>query len=150
MKRSSVGVSVMVLQGVVLVVGLFAAASTSPADKAKTKTDQPSHLIQSLKGSDIYHAYCASCHGVTGKGDGPVASALTAKIPDLTTISQRNAGIFPADRVRKVIVGDESILGHGSRDMPVWGPIFHQVEADRDYGEVRLRNITDYLRSIQK
>jgi mono/diheme cytochrome c family protein len=150
MKRSRAGVYVMVLQGAVLLAGLFAAASTAPDQKTKSKTDQPGHLIQSLKGADIYRAYCASCHGSEGKGDGPVAAALTAKIPDLTTISQRNAGVFPTDRVRKVILGDESVLGHGSREMPVWGPIFHQVEADRDYGEVRLQNITDYLRSIQK
>jgi hypothetical protein len=52
--------------------------------------------------------------------------------------------------VRKIIAGEEQILGHGSREMPVWGPIFHQVERDRDYGEVRLQNVTDYLKSIQK
>jgi hypothetical protein len=34
--------------------------------------------------------------------------------------------------------------------MPVWGPIFHQVEEDRDYGAVRLHNLTEYIRSIQK
>jgi len=138
------------LQGAVLLAGLFAAASTAPDDKVKSKTDQPSRLIQSLKGADIYRAYCASCHGEQGKGDGPVAPALTTKMPDLTTIAQRTGGVFPTDRVRKIIAGDELILGHGSREMPVWGPIFHQVERDRDYGEVRLQNVTDYLKSIQK
>jgi mono/diheme cytochrome c family protein len=140
----------MGLQGAVLLAGLFAAASTAPDDKTKTKTDQPTPLIQSMKGVDIYRAYCASCHGAQGKGDGPVAPALTTKIPDLTTIAQRNGGVFPTNRVRKIIAGEEQILGHGSREMPVWGPIFHQVERDRDYGEVRLQNVTDYLKSIQK
>ena len=150
MKPAKASIYFMGLQGAVLVAGLFAAASTAPDDKAKSQTDQPRRLIHSLKGPDIYRAYCASCHGLTGKGDGPVAPALTAKMPDLTAISQRSGGVFPANRVRKIISGDELILGHGSREMPIWGPIFHQVEEDRDYGEIRLQNITEYLKSIQK
>lgn len=150
MKPTKASVYFMGLQGAVLLAGLFAAASTAPDDKVKTKTDQPRRLIHSLKGDDIYRAYCASCHGVTGKGDGPVAPALTTKMPDLTAIAQRNGGVFPTDRVRKIIAGDEIVLGHGSREMPVWGPIFHQVEEDRDYGEIRLQNVTEYLKSIQK
>ena len=71
-------------------------------------------------------------------------------MPDLSTISQRSGGVFPVDRVRKIILGDGAIAGHGSREMPVWGPIFHQIQEDRDYGEVRLQNITNYLKSIQK
>jgi hypothetical protein len=33
--------------------------------------------------------------------------------------------------------------------MPVWGPIFHQVEADLDRGPVRVENLVKYLQSIQ-
>jgi mono/diheme cytochrome c family protein len=150
MKRSRAGVFVMVLQGAVLLAGLFAAASTAPDEKAKTQQHDPGRLIQSLNGPDIYRAYCASCHGAEGKGDGPVAPALTTKMPDLSTISQRSGGVFPVARVRKIILGDETVAGHGSREMPVWGPIFHQIQQDRDYGEVRLQNITTYLKSIQK
>jgi mono/diheme cytochrome c family protein len=150
MKPTKASVYFMGLQGAVLLAGLFAAASTAPDDKVKSKTDQPAHLIRSLKGVDIYRAHCASCHGVAGKGDGPVAPALNTKMPDLTAIAQRNGGIFPTDRVRKIIAGDQVVLGHGSREMPVWGPIFHQVEEDRDYGEIRLQNVTEYLKSIQK
>jgi len=39
---------------------------------------------------------------------------------------------------------------HGSREMPVWGPIFHQVEEDRDYGAIRVGNLLKYLESIQE
>jgi mono/diheme cytochrome c family protein len=150
MKRSKAGVYVIVLQGAVLLAGLFAAASTAPDEKAKSQQHDPGNLIHSLNGADIYRAHCASCHGLDGKGDGPVASALTTKMPDLSKISQRSGGVFPVARVRKIISGDEAILGHGTREMPVWGPIFHQVQQDRDYGEVRLQNITNYLKSIQK
>jgi hypothetical protein len=50
-----------------------------------------------------------------------------------------------------VIAGQEqSPAAHGSREMPVWAPVFHDVEWDQDLGEVRLDNITRYLQSIQQ
>jgi mono/diheme cytochrome c family protein len=150
MKRSKTGVYVMVLQAAVLLAGLFAAANTVPDDKARSQQHDPGRLIQSLNGADIYRAHCATCHGLAGKGDGPVAPALNATMPDLSTIAQRSGGVFPVERVRKIISGDELILGHGSREMPIWGSIFHQIQQDRDFGEIRLQNITDYLKSIQK
>jgi len=33
--------------------------------------------------------------------------------------------------------------------MPIWGPVFHQVESDVDRGYVRLDNLIKYLESIQ-
>jgi len=98
----------MVLQGAVLLAGLFAAASTAPDEKARSQQHDPGHLIQSLNGVDIYRAHCGTCHGVEGKGDGPVAPALNTTMPDLTTIKQRSGGVFPVARVRKIIIGDES------------------------------------------
>jgi mono/diheme cytochrome c family protein len=151
MKPSKTSVYFIGLQGAILLAGLFAAASTAPDNKVQHATDRPGgRVIASLKGVDIYRAYCASCHGTQGKGDGPVAPALNATIPDLTAIAYKNGGVFPTARVLKIIAGDEAILGHGSREMPIWGPLFHQVEEDRDYGEVRLQNVTEYLKSIQK
>jgi mono/diheme cytochrome c family protein len=107
-------------------------------------------LILSVKGPDLFRAYCASCHGADGKGNGPVAPALNSKPADLTTIAERNGGIFPVQRMRTIIAGDEIILAHGSREMPIWGPIFHQVEWDQDLGEVRLQGLIKYLQSIQQ
>jgi hypothetical protein len=52
--------------------------------------------------------------------------------------------------VGKIIVGDDLVLAHGSREMPIWGPIFHQVERDQDLGNVRLQNIVKYVESIQR
>jgi hypothetical protein len=87
---------------------------------------------------------------VDGRGHGPVAPALKEPLPDLTTITRNNGGIFPSERVKDVISGDEVLLGHGSRDMPIWGQVFHQIENDRDYGYVRLQNVTEHLRSLQE
>lgn len=139
------------LQGLLLLGGLVAAASMSANDRAKQTVNPPKGpLIRSLQGPDLYRAYCASCHGADATGSGPAASALVAKPSDLTTIAQRNGGAFPAARIRRVIAGDEVVASHGSREMPVWGPIFHEVEEDRDYGHIRLQNVTNYLQTLQK
>jgi mono/diheme cytochrome c family protein len=103
-----------------------------------------------LDGAKIFRNYCASCHGVTGNGDGPVAPALKTKVPLLTTLARRNHGKFPTARVRHTITGDENHAAHGSREMPVWGLVFHQIENDQDLGYVRLQNVTEYLISIQQ
>ncbi|HVA93883.1 MAG TPA: cytochrome c [Candidatus Dormibacteraeota bacterium] len=108
-------------------------------------------LIYSVKGPDLYRAHCAACHGLDGKGGGTVAPALKAQVPDLTLLAKKNRGKFPAERVRKIISGDEpSLVTHGSREMPVWGPIFHQIENDRDFGNVRMQNLIRYLETIQQ
>ena len=80
-------------------------------------------LIRSTKGPDLFRAYCASCHGINGKGNGPASVALKAKVPDLTILTKNNRGQFPEDRVRRTITGDDVVAAHGSREMPVWGPI---------------------------
>ena len=146
--RSSIYAFVIVFAVIGTFLIPFRARSTD--DPVKRHSDPYVQLIYSLKGPDLFRSYCASCHGRDGKGDGPVAAALNSKIPDLTTIAQRRGGIFPEKWVRELISGNESVLAHGTRDMPIWGPIFHQVENDHDYGEVRLRNLSDYLRSIQQ
>lgn len=111
----------------------------------------PRKLIASMEGKDLYLAYCASCHGKLGKGDGPVASALKGPLADLTTISKRNRGKFPREEMEKIILGGEksSRTAHGSEQMPVWGPVFRKVENDQDFGLVRVRRLVDYLISIQ-
>lgn len=143
---------------VVITMIVFLGAAHPPKDTASQegnaqaqnqKEKNYERLIPSLQGADLFRSYCAPCHGTTARGDGPVVPALKAPVPDLTTIAQRNGGNFPAARVQEIIAGDHEMAAHGSREMPIWGPIFHQVEYDRDYGNIRLKNLVDYLRSIQ-
>lgn len=107
-------------------------------------------LIPSLRGKDLFMAYCASCHGMSGKGDGPAAAALRTKPADLTVLGANHGGVFPSDEVRRFIAGDNLPAAHGTREMPIWGPIFSRVEMDTDYGKVRLENLVRYLESIQQ
>lgn len=126
--------------------GAPATAQVKPQTKKQIET-----LIYSVKGPDLFAAHCAACHGSDGKGGGPVAPALKTKPADLTVLAKNNGGQFPAQRVREIIAGDQpSLLTHGSREMPIWGPIFHQIEEDRDFGNVRLQNLIKYLESIQR
>lgn len=103
-------------------------AGCAPKQRAREGRFPAADLLG--KGPELFRHHCAPCHGEGGKGEGPVAGALKAKMTDLTTLAKRNRKKFPAERVRKVIVGDEILASHGSREMPVWGPIFHQVEWD--------------------
>jgi mono/diheme cytochrome c family protein len=110
---------------------------------------QSGGLIYSVKGKDVFQTYCASCHGASGKGAGPVAPTLKTKPPDLTLLAKKNGGQFPTALVRSIFAGDEVLASHGSREMPIWGPIFHRIEEDRDFGNVRMENLVKYLESIQ-
>jgi mono/diheme cytochrome c family protein len=132
--------------------GMFSLSGGAPAAQTKdTAVKQYEHLIYSVRGTDLYHAHCAACHGPDGKGSGPAAVALKRKPADITVLAKNNGGEFPKQRVQIFISGDDpSLLSHGSREMPVWGPIFHQIEEDQDFGNVRLKNLIKYLESIQQ
>ena len=108
-------------------------------------------IITSVRGQDLFKAYCASCHGLDAKGKGPMAGSLKTAPADLTRISARNHGMFPLARIEKMIAGEEQpASGHGSREMPVWGPIFSKVTNDVDLGRVRINNLARYLRDVQE
>ena len=129
-------------------------AGTAPPNAGQQEDVVPEgkHLIQSLEGETLFRAYCAVCHGTDAKGGGPAAAALKKTPPDLTRISQRNRGTFPAVQVQKTISGEEEIAtpAHGSRGMPIWGPIFGQIAWDQDLGRVRIYNLAKYLESLQQ
>jgi mono/diheme cytochrome c family protein len=124
--------------------------STVGAQSPKTSDPEDVKLIPSIQGPALYRAYCASCHGLEARGNGPLAESLKITPSDLTRISARNAGTFPLMQIEKVIQGEGQMQkSHGSREMPVWGPIFSRVEGDRDIGLVRIDNLARYLRDIQ-
>jgi mono/diheme cytochrome c family protein len=119
---------------------------------ATQKQDQTiSPARNPLEGPEIFRHYCASCHGVDGRGHGPASVALKHGAPDLTRISRRAGGTFPFRQVKAIIEGTgPGPLAHGSREMPVWGPIFHEVESDMDLGEVRLDAVTKTIEAMQQ
>jgi mono/diheme cytochrome c family protein len=141
---------------VALGVSAFWVLSTIPS-RAQAPPPKPSpapieetHLISSLAGSDLYQAYCAVCHGKAAKGDGPMGRSLKIAPPDLTRIAKRNGGSFPKQRLEQILSGETEIAaGHGTREMPLWGPIFSQIAWDQDLGRVRIDNVAKYLEQLQ-
>jgi hypothetical protein len=49
------------------------------------------------------------------------------------------------------VTGDQQRLvpAHGSKDMPVWGPIFRALDPNDTASKVRIANILNYIESIQ-
>src|SRR5437762_3128526 len=71
------------------------------------------HPIPSVDGAEMFRAHCAVCHGTNATGNGPAASALKTRPPDLSMIAQRNGGKFPRERIREVIAGNDEMTAHG-------------------------------------
>lgn len=104
-------------------------------------------------GADLYHRFCAACHGIELHGDGPVAGGLRVAVPDLTRIAARHGGEFPAAWVYRIVDGREKLPTHGTRDMPVWGEeLWREQGADLAAG-AKTRDAIDrlvgYLREHQ-
>jgi mono/diheme cytochrome c family protein len=110
--------------------------------------------LSTSSGEQLFQRYCASCHGRGGAGDGPVAPFFKLLPPDLTGMSRRSGGKFPAARARQIIDGRERILPHGARQMPVWGQEFEltadEPVAARAASEAAITKLVEYLQSIQK
>lgn len=110
----------------------------------------PAPQTSAASGKQMFEAYCASCHGTSGKGDGPAAGALKSAPADLTTLSKKNGGKFPADRVTSILRGQATVTAHGNRDMPVWGPVFwHMSQGHEAEVHQRVANLTRYVESLQ-
>lgn len=75
-------------------------------------------------GHHIYMRSCAVCHGQNADGNGPFANLLVTAPPALTGLSRAHGGQFPFERVLETISGNELMLAHGTRDMPIWGQSF--------------------------
>ncbi|EKV32946.1 hypothetical protein C882_0029 [Caenispirillum salinarum AK4] len=110
-------------------------------------------------GAYTYRQHCASCHGMKGAGDGPVAKFLNVDVPDLTTLAERNDGRFPFLKVFHIIDGRQTLRAHGNAMMPVWGSVF-RYEAGGDEQPInrmatettvrgRVLELVNYIAAIQ-
>lgn len=113
-----------------------------PEERTPLETIEP--------GRDTYLFHCAPCHGRGGKGDGPVVPALKAPPPDLTTLATRGGGRFPRAEVSTFVTGrGRASAAHGSSDMPIWGPLFRELNPFDSKIDVRMIRLIDHLESIQ-
>jgi len=111
----------------------------------------PIKATSPASGLEMYKTYCAVCHGIDGRGQGPAAEALRVPPTDLTTMASRNGGKYPSLRVAAIIRGEEVLAAHGTKEMPIWGSLFWTLSGGHD-GEVqqRVSNLNQYIESLQK
>ncbi len=101
------------------------------------------------EGARLFQQHCAACHGA--KGTGAPATALRRSPPDLTLFTSRNGGVFPSERVARIIDGRD-VPSHGDREMPVWGFAFRSTRDGLTQEQVaaRIAAIVAYLEAIQR
>ena len=132
---------------------ILAAGIMGPAQDAAKKPIKrvPIKPTSAASGQEMYKTYCAVCHGVEGKGNGPANDALKVPATDLTTLAQKNGGKYPSTRVAAVIRGENQMAAHGSRDMPIWGDLFWNISGGHE-AEVqqRVTNLDKYIEALQK
>jgi mono/diheme cytochrome c family protein len=120
------------------------------AANAQTVKKVPIEPTSPASGQEMFKTYCAFCHGVSGKGNGPAATALNKTPANLTELTQRNSGKFPESKVYATIKGDVQMPAHGSREMPIWGSLFGSVSrGNQAEVQMRITNLTAYVQSIQ-
>jgi mono/diheme cytochrome c family protein len=146
MKRI-LGLQNLILAALVLALACFVAfAQDTGAKTVKKVNAQPTATVN---GADLFKEYCAVCHGTDAKGSGPAADALKKRPADLTQLTRKNNGSFPELHVMNYIKGEDIVAAHGTRDMPVWGPIFGSMSSNQDLVQVRVYNLLKYIEGVQ-
>jgi len=143
-------------KGVVLAAALLAALllpplAATPATAQPPAAQPEAAMRQRVTGGEVYRTYCATCHGPTGRGDGPLASSMRRPPTDLTEIARRNGGEYPSQVVFHTIDGKTPVRGHGGPDMPVWGDAFARSREGGDAAAVkeRIDSLVEFIRTLQ-
>ena len=135
----------------VLTAALFLTCATVVTVGQARRPENPNFILESLTGRDSFEFYCASCHGSTGTGNGPVASSLKMLPANLTLLARQNGGTFPRQRVVSLLRGEDRGLAavHGSSEMPVWGPVFRFLDPSDVRVKLRIENVVAYIETLQ-
>lgn len=75
----------------------------------------------------LYAQRCLSCHGATGRGDGPIAASLPVPAPD-----------FRGTIKNKTVIQIRKIIREGKGIMPAYGPALSGAEIQDLVFMVRL------------
>jgi len=130
--------------GAFLVAVVFVASGSF----ATTQERQPKPDYNS--GEYLYRTYCASCHGQTGRGDGPAAKTFQRPLADLTTLASRAGGAFPRAEVTRLVDGQQKTTGHAPGDMPEWGRVLRSLEGDGRTARRQIDAVVRHLESMQQ
>jgi mono/diheme cytochrome c family protein len=120
------------------------------ADQPNGKVTIPVDKTTPTSGKVMFTSYCAPCHGIDGKGNGPAAPALKTPASDLTVLSRNNHGKFPDTHIVSILQFGMEMRAHGSAQMPVWGPILGKMnQTNPQEKQLRISNLSRYLETLQ-
>lgn len=138
---------------VAFVAAMFATAAFGIAQTTQIK-EVPIQPTSAASGHQMYNTYCAVCHGVDGKGNGPAASAMKTQPTDLTVMAKNNGGQFPETHIVTVLQFGTETSAHGTQNMPIWGKAFRSLAkgtaSPSAQEHQRIANLTEYLKSLQQ
>jgi mono/diheme cytochrome c family protein len=102
-------------------------------------------------GAYLYRTFCATCHGDSGKGDGPVADLAVRRPSDLTALARTHGGTYPRNEVMAVLENNPPVAGHEPPAMPNWGNVLKTTAGD-DARIVRRRldALVDHVATLQQ
>jgi len=135
MKRRNIG----------LIAILMLTLTVATAARAADKNDV-------ADGEKYFRRYCASCHGMNGAGDGPVAASLSKSPSNLRLLSDKYGSPLPVAKLADLIDGRDAVRAHGTAEMPVWGERLYALgqgdQGEMGIGEI-IGKIVAYLETIQ-
>jgi mono/diheme cytochrome c family protein len=142
--------SLILLGTLVVATGLCLAQDKTTTDQKPVVKQTPIKQTSPVSGKEMYTQYCAPCHGIDGKGNGPAASAMKVPPTDLTLLAKTHGGKYPANNVASALKFGGGPGAHGSADMPVWGPLFQSLDKFHDSAvQQRISNLVSYIETLQ-
>jgi len=144
-RRSSQAGAVRIAILLVPLLGWFA---LSAQEKQTEIRKVPVSPVSPNSGKQMFAHYCAACHGPGGKGDGPAAPSFKKAPRDLTRLAHDNGGKYPAAHVTATLSMQECCV-HGSKVMPVWGPLLSSVSGSQAELQMRISSLVTYIETLQ-
>jgi mono/diheme cytochrome c family protein len=129
------------IPGLILTIAFACGEAGAEADACRLPSEGAGRLL--------YAENCTVCHGPGGKGGGPLARALNLAPPDLTALSKRTGGAFPAAHVLSILENGGAETSDGDKAMPKWSKIFAH-ECGLTYGQKATVELERYIESIQQ
>lgn len=133
----------LIVAGVILNLLFFWAGASTSAQAKPPREDSDS-------GAHLYREFCSSCHGDSGKGDGPGAETLPRRPTDLTRLARRNGGVFPRKDVLAVVEAVKQVPDHPRPPMPNWWDMFYRLERGNERAlRQRIDALVSHIESLQ-